>query len=83
MAQELGLEALNPESLSQNTQIVERVAREVAMTNRRLARYEQVRRWAILPRTLSIGEGELSHSMKLRRAQLAERYSELLDSLYR
>ncbi len=83
MAQELGLEALNHESLSQNTQIVERVAREVAMTNRRLARYEQVRRWAILPRTLSIGEGELSHSMKLRRAQLAERYSELLDSLYR
>jgi long-chain acyl-CoA synthetase len=83
MAEELGLGALSHESLSSHEQIVDRVAREVAMTNRRLARYEQVRRWAILPRTLSIGEGGLSHSMKLRREQVAERYSELLDSLYR
>jgi len=82
MAGELGLEELDHEALSQHPQIVERVGREVAMTNRRLARYEQVRRWAILPRPLSIGEGELSHSMKLRRVQVAERYADLLDSLY-
>jgi len=82
MAEDLGLDPDDHTALTQHPRIVERVRQEVAMTNRRLARYEQVRRWAILPRSLTIGEGGLSHSMKLRRAKVAQRYGDLLDSLY-
>lgn len=82
MAEEFGLDPEDHRALTEHPTVVERVRQEVAMTNRRLARYEQVRRWAILPRSLTIGEGGLSHSMKLRRAKVAERYGDLLDSLY-
>ena len=82
MAGELGLDPDDHGTLTRHPTVVDRVRQEVALTNRRLARYEQVRRWAILPRSLTIGGGGLSHSMKLRRAKVAQRYGDLLDSLY-
>ncbi len=82
MAEELGLDPDDHAGLVAHPTVLDRVGQEVTMTNRRLARYEQVRRWAVIPQPLTIDEGGLSHSMKLRRAKVAERYSELLDSLY-
>ncbi|HKI86998.1 MAG TPA: AMP-binding protein [Thermoanaerobaculia bacterium] len=54
----------------------------VGEVNRRLARSEQVRRFAFLSRELSIESGELTPSQKIRRKVVQERQREVIESLY-
>jgi len=48
-----------------------------------LAPWEKVKRFALLPRPLSVAEGELTVSLKLRRVVVLGRYRELIEGLYR
>jgi long-chain acyl-CoA synthetase len=50
--------------------------------NAKLNHWETIKKFVILDRDLSIDEGELTPSMKLRRKVVAERYKKELDSLY-
>jgi long-chain acyl-CoA synthetase len=50
--------------------------------NAGLNRWETIKRFAILERDLSIDEGELTPSLKLRRRVVGDRNAELIDSLY-
>ena len=43
---------------------------------------EKVKRFAILPRPLSVVEEELTPSLKLRRAFVVDRYKSVVDGLY-
>ncbi|MEM7248846.1 MAG: long-chain fatty acid--CoA ligase [Acidobacteriota bacterium] len=47
-----------------------------------LAPYERPKRLAILPRELSMAEGELTPTLKLRRAAISESWAELIETLY-
>lgn len=64
----------------------ERVHREIARVvdevNRGFARIEQVKRFAILDHELTQEAGELTPTMKVKRAVVYERYRELFDALY-
>jgi long-chain acyl-CoA synthetase len=50
--------------------------------NKRLNRWETVKKFVILDRDLSIEEGEITPSMKVRRRVVESRYRERLDALY-
>jgi len=50
--------------------------------NARLNRWETVKKFVILPRDLSIEEGDLTPSMKLKRRVVAAKYKDELDSFY-
>jgi long-chain acyl-CoA synthetase len=50
--------------------------------NHSLAKYETIKQFAILPRDLSIDEGELTPSLKVKSKAVEKRYSELLDKMY-
>jgi long-chain acyl-CoA synthetase len=50
--------------------------------NKTLAKYETVKQFAILPRDLSIDEGELTPSLKVKRKVVEKRYAALLDKMY-
>jgi long-chain acyl-CoA synthetase len=54
----------------------------MAGLNARLEQPEQVRRWAVLPYDLTIGGGELTTNLKLRRTVVAERLGDVIASLY-
>jgi long-chain acyl-CoA synthetase len=58
------------------------VQEHVDAVNATLARYEMIRRFAIVPRPFSVESGELTPTRKLRRAVIAQRYAEVLDDLY-
>jgi long-chain acyl-CoA synthetase len=58
------------------------VRRIVNQVNRQLAPFEQVRRFRILPRDFSIEHGELTATMKVRRAQAIENFKQDIDALY-
>jgi long-chain acyl-CoA synthetase len=54
----------------------------VERLNAELNRWETIKKWALLERDLTVEGGELTPSLKVKRAVVAERYKELLDSFY-
>ena len=56
--------------------------RQVEEVNTRLARYEMIRRFAILPEQLTLEAGELTPTLKLKRRIIHERHAQAIDSLY-
>jgi long-chain acyl-CoA synthetase len=58
------------------------VERGVASANSHLARPEQVRRFMLLPAEWTAQSGELTPSMKRRRAVIVDRYAKEIEELY-
>jgi len=56
--------------------------RAVGRVNKQLASFEQIRRYRILPRELTIEEGELTATMKVRRGRVIENFREQIAELY-
>jgi long-chain acyl-CoA synthetase len=57
-------------------------AEAVEAANRRLGRTEQIKRFAVLPRQFSIEQGEITPTLKLRRAVCEEHFSAEIEALY-
>ena len=57
---------------------------EAAVTelNTRLNRWETIKDFRVLPHDLSIEEGELTPSLKVKRKVVTERYADVLNSMY-
>jgi long-chain acyl-CoA synthetase len=58
------------------------IQRNVDEVNARLARIEQIKRFAILPRDLSQADGELTPTLKIKRRVVTERYAAEFAALY-
>jgi long-chain acyl-CoA synthetase len=58
------------------------VQEELDRVNGNYASVEQIKRFAILERELSIEDGELTPTLKVKRAVVNEKYAAMLDSLY-
>ncbi|HZR32626.1 MAG TPA: long-chain fatty acid--CoA ligase [Terriglobales bacterium] len=54
----------------------------VADLNRRLARYEQLKKFLLLPNEFSIADGTLTPSMKQRRHRIEELYRRQIEEMY-
>lgn len=48
-----------------------------------LAKFEQVKRFTLLPQAFTMETGELTPTMKLRRKIILQRYQNEIDSMYR
>jgi long-chain acyl-CoA synthetase len=54
----------------------------VEQVNRNLARFERLKKVLVIPEELSIENGTLTPTMKLRRRNVEARYKEQIDRLY-
>ena len=54
----------------------------VGEVNARLARYEQIKYWRVLPVVFSIASGELTPTLKVKRRIVAERWLSTINDLY-
>jgi len=80
-AQEQGLPA-DVRELAEHERVHEIIQRELDRANANYAQVEQVKRFTILDRDLSIDTGELTPTLKVKRNVIYERYSELFESMY-
>lgn len=81
-AGKLGIGGKDWSALVRDPRILKLMGEEVDRCNTRLARYEQVRRFRILPRSLSVAGGELTPTLKVRRTAVQERYRPLIEAMY-
>jgi long-chain acyl-CoA synthetase len=58
------------------------IAGYVEQTNSRLPRWETIKRFAVLPRELTVEDGDLTPSLKLKRRVVTAKHRDLLESLY-
>jgi long-chain acyl-CoA synthetase len=81
-ASEKGIGYASYEAILDNPALLDEVQSIVDEVNRHFARYETIKRFALLPRLLDVEKGELTPTMKIRRKVIEERFKDLLDSLY-
>ncbi len=81
-AEDEGLALDKIEELASHPRIRELVQREIDSCNRRLASFETIRRFTILPTPLSLDAGELTPTNKIRRQQVEVRYADLIETMY-
>lgn len=74
--------AADPAVLAKDPGVHAAIDAAVASGNAKLSRVEQIKRFTILPAFWEPGGLELTPTMKLRRANVAERYAEEIDQLY-
>ena len=77
-----GLESLSYEELTQHPKVREVVQQDIDTLNADLARYETVKKFAILPQDFTVEGGELTPSLKVKRKEVERRHKNLLDSFY-
>jgi long-chain acyl-CoA synthetase len=81
-AKESGLENLAYADLVKHDKVRAMVQEAVDATNAQLARYETIKKFAILEAELSIESGELTPSMKVKRNVVEGKNKAMIDGLY-
>jgi long-chain acyl-CoA synthetase len=82
-ARDRALPYTNYKSLSQLPEVNELVERIVNETNKRFARVENIRRFAILEKELDHDDGELTATQKVRRAMIEKKFARELAIIYK
>ena len=72
----------NAAELSADPAIVKEVTSAVEKVNSTLAQVETIKKWTILPRNLTVEDGELTPTLKVKRKIVNENFSSEIESMY-
>jgi long-chain acyl-CoA synthetase len=72
----------DPAQLAVNDQVRKMIEDHVEKINEKFARVEQVKKVAVLPRDLSQETGELTPTLKVKRAVVADKHQQEIEALY-
>jgi len=71
-----------PEVLATHPEVEAAIDRAVEELNAAHARAERIKTWRILPHDLTVADGELTPTLKVRRSVVIDRYRDLVDEMY-
>jgi long-chain acyl-CoA synthetase len=77
-----GLTFSDSDPLSQSEKAKAYVQKAIDVVNAGLARYETIKRFAILDETFTVENGTLTPTLKVKRKAVMKKYETLIDSLY-
>ena len=77
-----GIEFADNAQLCADQRVRDRVMSEVESRSEGMARFERVKKVALIPAEFSIDGGELTPTMKVRRKQVNEKYAEEIEAIY-
>jgi long-chain acyl-CoA synthetase len=69
--------------LIQKQEIIKLIDTEVKKVQKDQAKFEQVRKFTIMPKSLTIENGELTPTLKIKRKVVEEKYKDVIDQMYR
>jgi long-chain acyl-CoA synthetase len=72
----------DPEALAANEKVKAEIETHVEQINKKFARVEQVKKISILPRDLTQASGELTPTLKVKRAAVASSHEAEIEALY-
>jgi long-chain acyl-CoA synthetase len=70
------------EVLATHPVVDQEITRAVDRLNAARAPAERIRAWRILPRELTVAGGELTPTLKVKRAVVIERFGDLVEQMY-
>ncbi|MGQ0466499.1 MAG: AMP-dependent synthetase/ligase [Sporichthyaceae bacterium] len=82
LAKSLGVPSKNFEELCRNKKVAERFEKIVEGVNKDLSRYEQVKKFEIIPHELTADGGEITPTLKLKRRILEKKFGGLIEKMY-
>ena len=77
-----GIKLDDRDTLLSDPRVVEIYEQVVRDLTGHLPRYEQIKKIALLPNELTIESGELTPTLKVKRKVVAERYGDVIESMY-
>ena len=81
-AKDQGLSYSLFDELAGSREVHDLIESQVTEANQSLERWETIKRFEILPSELSVEEGEVTPSLKVRRRAVEEKYADVLNSMY-
>lgn len=81
-AKEENIQYLDLEQLVTDKKVIKLFQERIKEINSKLAKYETIKNFAILPRDFSIETGELTPTLKLKRKVIYEKYKDKIEKLY-
>jgi long-chain acyl-CoA synthetase len=81
-AKEQDLSYSSVEELAGSQEVHDLIEGFVAQANQQLERWETIKRFVILPSELSVDEGEVTPTQKVRRKIVEQKYADVLNSMY-
>ncbi|WP_311567684.1 AMP-dependent synthetase/ligase [Photobacterium arenosum] len=81
-ARELNIKYHNRLELLRHSQIMAMVEKRIAELQKDLAKFEQVKKFTLLPKAFSMNDGELTPTQKLRRKVILQRYHQQIEAMY-
>ncbi len=82
IAPEKNIGSASQEELVQNPEIINMYQEKVDNVNQKLARYEQIKTFQLLPRSFSEETGELTPTQKMKRRVIADKWKDEIDKCY-
>ncbi len=70
------------EGLINSAEIYNLLGTEIQRLSADLARFEQIKRYTLLPQEFTIKNGEITPSLKIKRKVITEKYADLIDKMY-
>jgi len=81
-AKHKGFKQMSPAEYCGDPKILDLFERQVAAATQGLAKYETVKKIALLEKELSVDGGELTPTMKMKRRVIDTKYKDVIDQLY-
>lgn len=77
-----GIPYVAAEELVKHPRVHEFLAKRIEERQKDLANYEKIKKFTLLDRNLTIEEGEITPTLKVKRRVIAEKYKNILDKMY-
>lgn len=81
-AKRKGISFSNHQELIDNQQVIDRFQQELDTHNEKFGKWERVKRFELTPDIWSIESGHLTPTMKMKRRNIKEKYSDLYQRIY-
>ena len=82
LSKEYGVDCKTNEELCSNERVLRFMMYRIDTLQQEFAHYEQIKKITLLPEPLSIEKGELTNTLKVKRAVLYENYREQIEKMY-